>query len=360
MLMALAAAGTTAILRVPEGGEGWIKRALDTGAAAVMVPRVEDAETAARLAGFATYGPEGRRGEGLAIARAAAGAATSTATARRWRRGAGWCCRSNRPPASPRRPRSPRSRRHPALLRPVRFLRLPRLPLATTRACSTPPARSPASPAPRDARRAASSFPGAGFAELAAMGYTHVADASDMAPGRRARRPPRRGAQGGRPWPRVSSPSTRAALIFEAYRMDDRPRGLPHHLLRLGARPAEPRRRRRDRGAARPLRPPPPRPPDDRRAARGAGARRRPRPPAAAAPERASRERPRPPDYSRPSPPSRSSPRRRWRSRTRCPPGATAPPSPRSSTSSQASPPRARPTSCRSLRASPPSTTTAR
>jgi 2-keto-3-deoxy-L-rhamnonate aldolase RhmA len=70
MLMALAGSGTEALLRVPEASEAWVKRALDAGAAMVMVPRVEDAATAARLAAWATYGPEGRRGEGLGLARA--------------------------------------------------------------------------------------------------------------------------------------------------------------------------------------------------------------------------------------------------------------------------------------------------
>ena len=69
MMMALR--DTPAIVRIPEPSDGWIKRSLDAGAAAVMVPRVDDLDTARRLAGFATYGPEGRRGEGTGIARAA-------------------------------------------------------------------------------------------------------------------------------------------------------------------------------------------------------------------------------------------------------------------------------------------------
>ena len=64
MLIALAGTATTAVVRVPEAAESWIKRALDAGADAVMVPRVDDAATAARVAGWATYGPEGRRGVG--------------------------------------------------------------------------------------------------------------------------------------------------------------------------------------------------------------------------------------------------------------------------------------------------------
>ncbi len=54
-------------------------------------------------------------------------------------------------------------------------------------------------------------FPGGGFAELAAMGFTHVLDASDIArPRPGARREPRRRPPGARPWARVSSPPTRA------------------------------------------------------------------------------------------------------------------------------------------------------
>ena len=73
------------MVRIPDGSEGWIKRALDAGAAAVMVPRVEDAGTAARLAGFATYGPEGRRGWGVGVARAAGWGRDADGYAARWR-----------------------------------------------------------------------------------------------------------------------------------------------------------------------------------------------------------------------------------------------------------------------------------
>ena len=50
-----------------------------------MVPRVEDAATAARLAGFASYGPEGRRGEGLGVARASRWGRQPGAYRDRWR-----------------------------------------------------------------------------------------------------------------------------------------------------------------------------------------------------------------------------------------------------------------------------------
>jgi 2-keto-3-deoxy-L-rhamnonate aldolase RhmA len=70
MLMAFNGSVTEPLLRVPEASEAWVKRALDAGAAAVMVPRVEDPVLAARLGAWATYGPEGRRGEGLGLVRA--------------------------------------------------------------------------------------------------------------------------------------------------------------------------------------------------------------------------------------------------------------------------------------------------
>jgi 2-keto-3-deoxy-L-rhamnonate aldolase RhmA len=41
-LMAFAASATLLFLRAPYQNEAWIKRALDAGAAAVMMPRVED------------------------------------------------------------------------------------------------------------------------------------------------------------------------------------------------------------------------------------------------------------------------------------------------------------------------------
>jgi 2-keto-3-deoxy-L-rhamnonate aldolase RhmA len=71
MLMALAASGTVPMIRVPDPTESWIKHALDAGAHAVMVPRIDSPAAAARLAAFATYGPDGRRGWGVGVARAA-------------------------------------------------------------------------------------------------------------------------------------------------------------------------------------------------------------------------------------------------------------------------------------------------
>lgn len=85
MLMALSNSGTEAWVRIPEASEAWVKRALDAGAAALMVPRVESAESAARIAGWAGYGPEGRRGEGLVVARAGGYGRRAREYRTRWR-----------------------------------------------------------------------------------------------------------------------------------------------------------------------------------------------------------------------------------------------------------------------------------
>lgn len=56
------------IVRIPELGVGAIKRALDMGAAGILVPQIETAEEAARAVRLARYAPEGERGMGLARA----------------------------------------------------------------------------------------------------------------------------------------------------------------------------------------------------------------------------------------------------------------------------------------------------
>jgi 2-dehydro-3-deoxyglucarate aldolase len=64
-----AVAGRCACLvRVPEGAEVPIKKALDLGADGVIVPQVNTAEQAAAVVRFARYAPEGTRGVGLARA----------------------------------------------------------------------------------------------------------------------------------------------------------------------------------------------------------------------------------------------------------------------------------------------------
>ncbi len=53
------------ILRVPLNDETWIKKALDTGAAGVMVPQVNTAEDARRAVRFSKYPPLGTRSVGI-------------------------------------------------------------------------------------------------------------------------------------------------------------------------------------------------------------------------------------------------------------------------------------------------------
>lgn len=56
------------ILRVPLNDEIWIKKALDTGAAGVMVPQVNTAEDARRAVRYSKYPPQGRRSAGMSRA----------------------------------------------------------------------------------------------------------------------------------------------------------------------------------------------------------------------------------------------------------------------------------------------------
>jgi 2-keto-3-deoxy-L-rhamnonate aldolase RhmA len=59
---------TACIVRVPEGAEVPIKKALDLGAHGIIVPQVNTAEHAADVVRWARYAPEGARGVGLARA----------------------------------------------------------------------------------------------------------------------------------------------------------------------------------------------------------------------------------------------------------------------------------------------------
>lgn len=69
-LQALAVTGTPAVVRVPEGADWLIKQVLDAGAQTVMVPMVNTAEDADRVARAMRYAPTGHRGMGGALARA--------------------------------------------------------------------------------------------------------------------------------------------------------------------------------------------------------------------------------------------------------------------------------------------------
>ena len=83
-LMALAGRAAS-VVRIPETNEGWIKRVLDSGADAVMVPRVETAADAAEIVQMARYAPEGRRGEGLPVVRASGWGRQSADYRAKWR-----------------------------------------------------------------------------------------------------------------------------------------------------------------------------------------------------------------------------------------------------------------------------------
>lgn len=66
----LQAAGDTlpCLIRVPSDDEVYIKKALDIGAAGIIVPQVNSAEQAERVVRFCKYAPEGSRGVGIARA----------------------------------------------------------------------------------------------------------------------------------------------------------------------------------------------------------------------------------------------------------------------------------------------------
>lgn len=70
-LQAMAAYPVQPIVRVPVGDPTAIKRVLDIGAQSVLVPMVESAEQARRLVAAMRYPPQGTRGVGTALARAA-------------------------------------------------------------------------------------------------------------------------------------------------------------------------------------------------------------------------------------------------------------------------------------------------
>ncbi|HDT13798.1 MAG TPA: 2,4-dihydroxyhept-2-ene-1,7-dioic acid aldolase [Candidatus Aminicenantes bacterium] len=56
------------LVRVPESQEMWVKKALDTGAAGIIVPHVNSAEEALRAVRWAKYPPEGGRSVGFSRA----------------------------------------------------------------------------------------------------------------------------------------------------------------------------------------------------------------------------------------------------------------------------------------------------
>jgi 4-hydroxy-2-oxoheptanedioate aldolase len=64
MLQGVATAGVPSMVRVPPNDPGWIMKALDAGAAGVVVPMVNSPEEAASAAGACRYPPEGYRSWG--------------------------------------------------------------------------------------------------------------------------------------------------------------------------------------------------------------------------------------------------------------------------------------------------------
>ncbi len=63
--MLQAAAPTPCVIRVPEGEAIWIKKALDIGAAGIIVPQVHSAEQAQAIIRHCKYSPVGDRGIGI-------------------------------------------------------------------------------------------------------------------------------------------------------------------------------------------------------------------------------------------------------------------------------------------------------
>ena len=180
MLMALSTSPTVAWVRVPDPSEGWIKRALDAGAATVMVPRVDDLDTARRLAGYATYGPEGRRGVGVGIARAAGWGRDAAPYLARWRAEGGLALQIE----------SPQGLDIAADMAAIPGVTQLFFGPSDFAAClgtgrddpRVAAAAGTVAGVARAAGRTAGTvtFPGHGFAELAALGFTHVLDAADV------------------------------------------------------------------------------------------------------------------------------------------------------------------------------------
>ena len=63
-----AASSTPCVIRVPSNDEVWIKKALDTGPAGIMIPQVRSAADAAQAVRFCKYPPLGQRSVGIARA----------------------------------------------------------------------------------------------------------------------------------------------------------------------------------------------------------------------------------------------------------------------------------------------------
>jgi 4-hydroxy-2-oxoheptanedioate aldolase len=180
MLMALAAAGTVPMIRIPEPSEAWLKHALDAGAQAVMVPRVDSPAAAAHLAALATYGPEGRRGWGVGVARAAGWGRNAEGYLGGWRSRGGLILQIESPEGLAA---APEIAAVPGVTQlffgPADFAAS----LGTGR--DDPRVLAAGREVARIARAAGReagsvTFPGADFAALAEMGCTHALEGSDI------------------------------------------------------------------------------------------------------------------------------------------------------------------------------------
>lgn len=65
-----AAGNCPCLIRIPAADPVWVKKALDIGAAGIIVPQVHDADQARELVAAAKYSPAGERGVGLGRAHA--------------------------------------------------------------------------------------------------------------------------------------------------------------------------------------------------------------------------------------------------------------------------------------------------
>jgi 2-keto-3-deoxy-L-rhamnonate aldolase RhmA len=63
--MLQAAGNVPCVIRVPSGDEIWIKKALDIGAAGIIVPQVHTSEQAKQIVKYCKYSPQGSRGVGI-------------------------------------------------------------------------------------------------------------------------------------------------------------------------------------------------------------------------------------------------------------------------------------------------------
>ncbi len=70
-LLAIENTPSQAVLRLVDDNPALIKQALDLGAQTLLIPMIEDAAQASRAAAAVRYPPQGRRGVGTALARAA-------------------------------------------------------------------------------------------------------------------------------------------------------------------------------------------------------------------------------------------------------------------------------------------------